>query len=169
MLVTPKSVVIKVFSRFINKKRMLYQLNYIIIDKYYTLLELIQDQQLDLLKIAEIIEKRIQVIYLTIILPPILQPTFLQTIGLNTQTITIYRDESTTRTNIIYQVLEYIRGILEKVLIKLIAIKRRKYRLRAQIIIYYLTIDKIKRLIRLLQYLAYYYKIDLDKKKARIV
>jgi hypothetical protein len=47
-------------------------------------------------------------------------------------------------------VLEYARGALHKVLVKLVAAKRRKYRLGAQIIVYYLTVDETKRLAKLL-------------------
>ncbi|KAK1914351.1 hypothetical protein P3342_007597 [Pyrenophora teres f. teres] len=118
---------------------------------------------------AEMTEKGTQVVYLTATLPPTLQPAFLQTAGLDAQTVTICRDESTTRTNIAYQVLEYTRGTLEKVLVELVAAKRRKYGPGAQIIVYCPTVDETKRLARLLQCSAYYREMGSDEEKARMV
>ncbi|EFQ92823.1 hypothetical protein PTT_10012, partial [Pyrenophora teres f. teres 0-1] len=105
VLVTPESAVTKAFGRFIDEKRMLHQLDRIVIDECHVLLESTQDWRPDLLKMAEMTEKGTQVVYLTATLPPTLQPAFLQTAGLDAQTVTICRDESTTRTNIAYQVL----------------------------------------------------------------
>ncbi|KAE8822995.1 hypothetical protein HRS9122_10470 [Pyrenophora teres f. teres] len=154
VLVTPESAVTKAFGRFIDEKRMLHQLDRI---------------RPDLLKMAEMTEKGTQVVYLTATLPPTLQPAFLQTAGLDAQTVTICRDESTTRTNIAYQVLEYTRGTLEKVLVELVAAKRRKYGPGAQIIVYCPTVDETKRLARLLQCSAYYREMGSDEEKARMV
>ncbi|KAK1919461.1 hypothetical protein P3342_013200 [Pyrenophora teres f. teres] len=169
VLVTPESAVTKAFGRFIDEKRMLHQLDRIVIDECHVLLESTQDWRPDLLKMAEMTEKGTQVVYLTATLPPTLQPAFLQTAGLDAQTVTICRDESTTRTNIAYQVLEYTRGTLEKVLVELVAAKRRKYGPGAQIIVYCPTVDETKRLARLLQCSAYYREMGSDEEKARMV
>ncbi|CAA9960673.1 DNA helicase recq [Pyrenophora teres f. maculata] len=154
---------------FIDEKRMLHQLDRIVIDECHVLLESTQDWRPDLLKMAEMTEKGTQVVYLTATLPPTLQPAFLQTAGLDAQTVTICRDKSTTRTNIAYQVLEYTRGTLEKVLVELVAAKRRKYGPGAQIIVYCPTVDETKRLARLLQCSAYYREMGSDEEKARMV
>ncbi|CAA9967161.1 ATP-dependent DNA helicase Q1 [Pyrenophora teres f. maculata] len=169
VLVTPESAVTKAFGRFIDEKRMLHQLDRIVIDECHVLLESTQDWRPDLLKMAEMTEKGTQVVYLTATLPPTLQPAFLQTAGLDAQTVTICRDKSTTRTNIAYQVLEYTRGTLEKVLVELVAAKRRKYGPGAQIIVYCPTVDETKRLARLLQCSAYYREMGSDEEKARMV
>ncbi|KAK1911245.1 hypothetical protein P3342_011847 [Pyrenophora teres f. teres] len=151
---------------FIDEKRMLHQLDRIVIDECHVLLESTQDWRPDLLKMAEMTEKGTQVVYLTATLPPTLQPAFLQTAGLDAQTVTICRDESTTRTNIAYQVLEYTRGTLEKVLVELVAAKRRKYGPGAQIIVYCPTVDETKRLARLLQCSAYYREMGTRRRHA---
>ncbi|UPX20622.1 uncharacterized protein EKO05_0010850 [Ascochyta rabiei] len=169
VLVTPKSAVTKAFSRFIDEKRMLHQLDRIVIDECHVLLESTQDWRPDLLKMVEMTEKGTQVVYLTATLPPTLQPAFLHTAGLDAQTVTICRDERTTQTNIAYQVLEYTRGTLEKVLIELVAAKRSRYGPKAQIIVYCPTVDETKRLAKLLQCSAYYRQMGSDKEKARIV
>ncbi|UPX20280.1 uncharacterized protein EKO05_0010517 [Ascochyta rabiei] len=169
VLVTPESAVTKAFGRFIDEKRMLHQLDRIVIDECHVLLESTQDWRPDLLKMVEMTEKGTQVVYLTATLPPTLQPAFLHTAGLDAQTVTICRDERTTRTNIAYQVLEYTRGTLEKVLIKLVAAKRSRYGPKAQIIVYCPTVDETKRLAKLLQCSAYYRQMGSDEEKARMV
>jgi len=169
VLVTPESAVTKGFGRFIDEKRMLHQLDRIVIDECHMLLESTEDWRPDILKMAEMTEKGTQVVYLTATLPPTLQPAFLQIAGLDARTVTICRDERTTRTNIAYQVLEYTRGSLDEVLVELVATKRRKYGPEAQIIVYCPTVEETKRLARLLQCSAYYRQMDTDEEKARMV
>jgi superfamily II DNA helicase RecQ len=169
VLVTPESAVTKAFGRFMDEKRMLHQLDRIVIDECHVLLESTKDWRPDILKMTEMTEKGTQVLYLTATLPPTLQPAFLQTAGLDARTVTICRDERTTRTNIAYQVLEYARGALHEVLVELVAAKRRKYGPGAQIIVYCLTVDETKRLAKLLRCPAYYREMNTDEEKARMV
>ncbi|PVH91867.1 hypothetical protein DM02DRAFT_734000 [Periconia macrospinosa] len=168
VLVTPESAVTKGFSRFLDEKRMLHQLDRIVIDECHVLLESTKDWRPDVLKMTEMTEKGTQVVYLTATLPPTLQPAFFQTAGLDAETVTVCRDERTTRTNIAYQVLEYPRGTLEKVLVELVAAKRRRYGPEAQIIVYCPTVEETKRLARLLQCSAYYREMGSDEEKARM-
>jgi superfamily II DNA helicase RecQ len=115
-------------------------------------------------------EKSTQVIYLTATLPPTLQPAFLQTAGLNLKTLTICRDERTTRTNIAYQVLDYERGTLDGVLTTLVAAKRKKHGPEAQILVFCTSVEETKRLAKLLQCSAYYREMATDDDdKARMV
>jgi superfamily II DNA helicase RecQ len=169
VLVTPEGAVTKGFGRFLDEKRMLHQLDRIVIDECHVLLESTKDWRPDVLKMTEMTEKGTQVVYLTATLPPTLQPAFLQIAGLDAETVTVCRDERTTRTNIAYQVLEYPRGTLEQVLAELVAAKRRKYGPEAQIIIYCPTVEETRRLARLLQCSAYYREMGSDEEKARMV
>ncbi|KAL5370900.1 hypothetical protein DPSP01_014611 [Paraphaeosphaeria sporulosa] len=168
VLVTPESAVKKGFGRFLDEKRMLHQLDRIVMDECHMLLESTEDWRPDLLKMTEMTGKGTQVVYLTATLPQTLQPAFLQTAGLDAETVTICRDERTTRTNIAYQVLDYPRGTLEKALVELVAAKRQKYGPEAQIIVYCPTVET-KRLARLLQCSAYYRQVGSDEEKARMV
>lgn len=111
--------------------------------------------QLDVLKLTEMTEKGTQVIYLTATLPPTLQPAFLHAAALNQRTLTICRDEHTTRTNIAYYMHSYKQGTLDDTLTALIAAKREKYRPKAQILIFYLSTNKTKQLGKYLSCLAY--------------
>jgi superfamily II DNA helicase RecQ len=92
----------KSFSRFLNKKRILRQLDRIVIDKYHTILKSNNRWRPDVLRLSEITGKGTQLVYLTATLPPILQPAFLDIASLNTRELNVIRDESTTQPNIAY-------------------------------------------------------------------
>lgn len=169
VLVTPEGAVTKAFSRFIDEKRMMQQLDRTVIDECHVLLESNATWRPDVLKLTEMTDKGTQVIYLTATLPPTLQPAFLQTAGLNLKTLTICRDEHTTRTNIAYQVLDYERGSLDGVLTTLVAAKRKKYGPEAQILVFCTSVEETKRLAKLLQCSAYYREMATDDDKARMV
>jgi hypothetical protein len=66
-------------------------------------------------------------------------------------------------------VQEYVRGKLDATVIDLVAAKQARYSANAQILIYCLSVAKIKRIGKLLQCLAYYCKMAIDKEKAYIV
>jgi superfamily II DNA helicase RecQ len=136
VLVTPESAVTKAFGRFMDEKRMLRQLDRIVVDECHVLLESTQQWRPDVLKMTELTEKGTQVVYLTATLPPTLQPMFLQLAGLDARDLTICRDERTSRANIAYQVVEYTRGTKDQTLVDLVAAKRRKYGCEAQILVY---------------------------------
>jgi superfamily II DNA helicase RecQ len=169
VLVTPESAVTKGFSRFIDEKRMLQQLDRIVIDECHVLLESSATWRPDVLKLTEMTEKSTQVVYLTATLPPTLQAAFLHAAGLDPKTLTICRDERTTRTNIAYQVLDYVRGTLDSVLTNLVAAKRRQYGAQAQIVVFCTSVEETKRLAKLLQCSAYYREMAADDEKARMV
>ena len=169
VLVTPEGAVTKAFSGFIDEKRMLQQLDRIVIDECHVLLESSATWRPDVLKLIEMTEKSTQVVYLTATLPPTLQPAFLHTAGLDLKTLTICRDERTTRTNIAYQVLDYVRGTLDSALTNLVAAKRRQYGAEAQIVVFCTSVEETKRLAKLLQCSAYYREMAVDDEKARMV
>jgi hypothetical protein len=62
-----------------------------------------------------------------------------------------------------------MRSELDVVVVDLITAKREKYSLEAQILVYYPTISKTKRLRELFVCTAYYREIVIDKEKAYIV
>jgi superfamily II DNA helicase RecQ len=169
VLVTPEGAVTKAFGRFIDEKRMLQQLDRIVIDECHVLLESNATWRPDVLKLIEMTEKGTQVVYLTATLPPTLQPAFLHNAGLTLKTLTVCRDERTTRTNIAYQVLDYERGTLDTVLATLVAAKRKRYGPEAQILVFCTSVEETKRLAKLLQCSAYYREMATDDDKARMV
>jgi hypothetical protein len=92
----------KSFSRFLNKKCMLRQLDCIVIDKYYTILKSNDRWRPDVLRLSEITGKGTQLVYLTATLLPVLQLAFLDVASLDTRELDVIRDESTTQPNIAY-------------------------------------------------------------------
>jgi hypothetical protein len=62
-----------------------------------------------------------------------------------------------------------VQGELDATVINLVAAKRARYSANTQILIYCLSVAKMKCIGKLLQCSAYYYKIATDKEKAYIV
>jgi hypothetical protein len=160
---TPEGAATKAFGRFLDEKRMLRELDRIVIDECHTLLESSERWRPDVLRLAEMTGKGTQLVYLTATLPPVLQPAFLSVAGLDTRELDIIRDESTTRANIVYQVQEYTRGELDAVLVKLVAAKRAKYGPDAQIPVYCPSVGESKRLGKVLGCVAYYREMGTDE------
>jgi superfamily II DNA/RNA helicase len=166
---TPEGAATKSFGRFLDGKRMLRQLDRIVIDECHTMLESNDRWRPDVLRLSEMTGKGTQLVYLTATLPPVLQPAFLDVAGLDGRELDIIRDESTTRPNIVYQVQQYARGELDAVLINLVAAKRAKYGPKAQILVYCPSVGETKRLGKLLQCSAYYRDMATEEDKSRMV
>jgi len=166
---TPEGAATKSFTRFLDEKRMLRQLDRIVIDECHTLLASTATWRPDVLRLAEMPGKGVQLVYLTATLPPVLQPAFLRLAGLDAKELDILRDKSTTRPNLSYQVLEYTRGELDTTLSALVAAKQAQYGPEAQILVYCPTVAETKRLGTLLQCTAYSRDMASDTEKARLV
>lgn len=166
---TPEGAATKSFGRFLDEKRMLRQLDRIVIDECHTILESNDQWRPDVLRLSEMTGKGTQLVYLTATLPPVLQPAFLDVAGLDMRELDIIRDESTARPNIAYRVQEYMRGELDVALVHLVAAKRAKYGLEAQILIYCPSVGETKRLGELLQCPAYYREMATDEEKSHMV
>ena len=65
MLATLEAAVLTAFSRFINEKRVIKQLDWIVIDKCHVILDLDNKWRLGILKLVEMTEKQTQLVYLT--------------------------------------------------------------------------------------------------------
>ncbi|KAF2844431.1 hypothetical protein T440DRAFT_523512 [Plenodomus tracheiphilus IPT5] len=147
---TPEGAATKSFGRFLDEKRMLRQLDLVVIDECHILLESSETWRLDVLRLSEM-------------------TAFLEVAGLDRKELDIVRDKSMTQPNIAYQVLEYTRGELDTTFVNLLAAKRVKYGLQAQILVYCPSVEETKRLGRLPQYTAYYRQVASDEEKARMV
>lgn len=168
VLVTPESAVTKAFGRFIDEKRMLRQLDRIVLDECHVLLESTARWRPQFLEMTEMTKKGTQVVYLTATLPPKLESAFFDIAGLDARDVVLYRDR-TTRTNIKYQVQEYLRGTLDDAISRLVEVKKTEYQPAAQIIVYCRSIEETKRLGQLLRCTAYYKEVGTDDDKARIL
>ncbi|KAF3020323.1 hypothetical protein E8E12_000192, partial [Didymella heteroderae] len=105
----------------------------------------------------------------TATLPPTLQPAFLHAAALDQRTLTICRDEHTTRSNIAYRVHEYKRSTLHNTLTALVVTKRKKYGPEAQILVFCTSVNETKRLGKYLSCSAYWREMATDDEKARMV
>ena len=103
MLVTPESVVTKAFGRFINEKRIIRQLDRIVINKCYVVLDSTKEWRPAVRQLVEMTEKETQIVYLTATLLPKNKAEFLEAIGLKEGEVTRLR-ESTIRRNVAYSV-----------------------------------------------------------------
>lgn len=166
---TPEGAATKSFSRFVDEKRMLRQLDRIVIDECHILFESTDAWRPDVLRLSEMTGKGTQLVYLTATMPPVLQPAFLDLAGLDSKELDVIRDETTTRPNIAYQVHEYARGALDVTLAQLVAAKRAQYGPEAQILVYCPSVAETKRLGKLLQCSAYYREMATDEEKAHMV
>ncbi|KAI4221646.1 MAG: hypothetical protein L6R40_008618 [Gallowayella cf. fulva] len=168
VLVTPESAVTKAFGRFIDEKRMLRQLDRIVIDECHVLMESTEKWRPQFLQMTEMTEKGTQVIYLTATLPPALEPAFFHVAGLDCRDVTICRDR-TTRVNIQYRVQDYTRDSLDETLVQLVELKKGQYPSESQIIIYCPSIKETKRLAKRLGCTAYYREAGTEEEKARMI
>ncbi|KAI2474957.1 RecQ Superfamily II DNA helicase [Pyrenophora tritici-repentis] len=92
VLVTPESAVTASFGRFLDEKRMMRELDRIVIDECHVLLESSASWRPDILKLTQMTEKGTQVVYLTATLPPAIEPVFLQVAGLDQRSLFVCRD-----------------------------------------------------------------------------
>jgi superfamily II DNA helicase RecQ len=74
---TPEGAATKSFGCFLDEKRMLWQLDRIIIDECHTLLKSNEQWRPDVLLLLEMTGKGTQLVYLNATLLPVLQPAFL--------------------------------------------------------------------------------------------
>ncbi|USP80403.1 hypothetical protein yc1106_07677 [Curvularia clavata] len=151
VLATPESVASSLFSRFLNQKRMLCQLDQIVIDECHVLLDSTATWRPAVLELCDITKKNTQVVYLTATLPPTLQPAFLQVAELQGQPLEVMDYESATR---------------DETLKRLVATKQQEFGPDAQIIVYCLTVPLIVEIANLLSCAAYYSAMGTEEEKA---
>jgi superfamily II DNA helicase RecQ len=91
VLVTLESAVTKTFSTFINRLRSTYQLDQIVIDKCYVILNSGLDFQSKLKGLrAKMVQMRTQLIFLTATLPPQDQEEFFQTMCISAESVQMF-------------------------------------------------------------------------------
>lgn len=169
VLTTPESVVSSSFGRFLNQKRMLCQLDRIVIDECHVLLESTATWRPAVLELCDMTKKNTQVVYLTATLPPTLEPAFLQAAELQGQPLKVCRDPHTARTNIAYQVIDYESATRDETLKRLVATKQQEFGPDAQIIVYCLSVSLTMEIANLLSCAAYYSAMGTEEEKANCV
>ncbi|KAH9203069.1 hypothetical protein DL95DRAFT_322143, partial [Leptodontidium sp. 2 PMI_412] len=84
----------------------LYQLNRFIFNKCHTILDSTPEFFPEVRRLGELIERGVQMVYLTAILPPHTKPEFINIIKIRAETVHIFR-ASTSRPNITYSAVKY--------------------------------------------------------------
>ena len=82
VLVTPELAVNKSFRNFINRQRVIGQLERIVINEYYIVLDLISGQRTRILGLQDLVKAEIQLVYLIATIQPGKQGEFIRLIGL---------------------------------------------------------------------------------------
>lgn len=168
VLVTSEAAVSKAFSRFINEKRTMRQLDRIVIDECHTLLESTDTWRPRMKELREMMEKETQIVFLTATLPPRMEPQFLDIMNLNETEVLILRDV-TTRKNISYSVVEYEKSRESEAVLNLVERKKREYPLPGQIVVYCRRIQQAIKFANLLGCKAYYREVGTQEQKRSIL
>lgn len=107
MFVTPKAAVSKAFSHYINQQRVIRQLDCIIINKCYVVLDSLGGFRSQVLALRNLIQAETQMGYLPATLRPRVKQHFINVIGLPPKRPSQWFQGRTTRKNIQYQVYAY--------------------------------------------------------------
>lgn len=135
VLVTLEVVVKELFRRFIVEKKMIEQLDRIIINKCYIILEVSIEQRPKVIKLKYIIEVGCQLVYITAIILPRLEGRFLELARLKRERVTMFRQRISQK-NIIYRVIQYKLEKEEEAVKGLVEAKLRQYIALGQIVVY---------------------------------
>jgi superfamily II DNA helicase RecQ len=76
VLVTPESTEYPNFHTFLNRQRSMRRLDWIVVDKYYVMLNPQKDFRPAIARLKYLVSARTQLVFLTAILPPTLEATF---------------------------------------------------------------------------------------------
>ncbi|KAK3613495.1 hypothetical protein LTR56_027852, partial [Elasticomyces elasticus] len=168
VLVTPESAVTKAFSRFINQKKMMRQLDRIVIDECHVVLDSTEKWRPQVKQLVEMGEKGTQVVFLTATMPPSEEGQFLRDMGMQREEVQIFRDV-TSRSNIQYSVVEYERKREEEAVKELVERKKGEYPVPGQVVVFVQSIAQAKKLGQVLDCQMYYREVGTEEEKRRIL
>jgi superfamily II DNA helicase RecQ len=167
VIVIAESAVTKSFARFINIKRTQGQLDRIVIDECHTILESTAKWRPDVLRLKELSDKGVQVVYLTATLPPSDEVMFNEAVGVLSSDMTSFR-ESTCRSNVAYSVAEYEKGGLYETIQRLVEEKKVQYP-DGKIVIYCRTVVQTEELAGVLGCRAYHREVGSEEEKGELL
>ena len=168
VLVTPESAVTKAFGRFIDEKKMMRQLDRIVVDECHVVLDSTREWRPQIRQLIEMTEKGVQVVYLTATLPPKNEPEFYEVMGLKEGDVHRFRD-STTRKNVAYSVVEYTKEEEDEEIRRIVEKKKLQYPAPGQIIVYCKTVKQTQHLAEVLGCSAFYREVGSEEEKRVIL
>ena len=167
VIVIAESAVTKSFARFINIKHTRGQLDRIVIDECHTVLESTPKWRPDVLRLKELSDKSVQVVYLTATLPPSDEEEFNEAVGVLPSEMTSIR-ESTCRSNVAYSVMDYEKGELYDAIKQLVEEKKMQYP-DGKIVIYCRTVVQTEELAEFLGCRAYHREVGSEEEKGAVL
>jgi superfamily II DNA helicase RecQ len=114
------------FGRFIEEKKRVYQLERIVINECHMILESTDQWRPKVRQLKEMAGKGMQVLYLTVTLPPSGEAAFHEAVGVLEREMFTLRDR-TVRPNITYTVVGYERKEEDEVVRQLVGQKLDQY------------------------------------------
>jgi RecQ family ATP-dependent DNA helicase len=159
VIVTPESAVSKTFGTFLDRKEGLCELERIVFDEAHSVLDSTDEFRPKIRWLGNLVERGVQMIYLTATLPPHTEAEFMNIMKIRVEDTHIFR-APTTRPKIAYSVVEYEeeefgQGIIPAVS-QLVGSKLEKYPAPAKIIIYSSSVTTTQKVSRALDCHAYY-------------
>jgi len=106
VIVTPESAVSKTFGTFLDRLQGLCQLDRFVFDEGHTVLDSTADFRRDMRRLGELMERGVQMVYLTATLPPHAESEFMNIMRIKADDVHMFRSP-TSRPNIAYSVAEY--------------------------------------------------------------
>jgi superfamily II DNA helicase RecQ len=159
VIITPESAVSKTFGTFLDRLQGLHLLERFVFDECHTPLDSTPEFRPKMRQLGELMERGVQMVYLTATLPPHAEPEFINIMRISTNDVHMFR-APTSRANITYSVVEYAedefkRGDIAAVC-RLVEQKLEEYAAPAKIIIYSSSIVTTQEVSSALDCHAYY-------------
>jgi RecQ family ATP-dependent DNA helicase len=159
VIVTPESAVSKTFGTFLDRLQGLHLLERFVFDECHTPLDSTAEFRPKMRQLGELMERGVQMVYLTATLPPHVEPEFMNIMRIKADDVHMFRSP-TSRPNIAYSVVEYEedefgRGDIAAVC-RLVEQKLEEYAAPAKIIIYSSSIVTTQEVSSALDCHAYY-------------
>ncbi|KAK6591982.1 hypothetical protein H4I95_11932 [Botrytis cinerea] len=159
VIVTPESAVSKTFGTFLDRLQGLHLLERFVFDECHTPLDSTAEFRPKMRQLGELMERGVQMVYLTATLPPHVEPEFMNIMRIKADDVHMFRSP-TSRPNIAYSVVEYEedefgRGDIAAVC-RLVEQKLEEYAAPAKIIVYSCSIITTQEVSSALDCHAYY-------------
>jgi superfamily II DNA helicase RecQ len=131
------------------------QLDRIVVDECHTPLESTPDFRPEMRDLGKLVEREVQVVFLTATLPPHRETEFMNIMKVRAEDVHIFR-APTSRPNIEYSVFEYDGEEEGEAVCTLVQEKLHEYPAPAKIIVYSSDIERVQQLSQALDCHAYY-------------
>jgi RecQ family ATP-dependent DNA helicase len=159
VIITPESAVSKTFGTFLDRLQGLHLLERFVFDECHTPLDSTAEFRPKMRQLGELVERGVQMVYLTATLPPHAEPEFMNIMRIKADDVHMFRSP-TSRPNIAYSVVEYAedefgRGDISAAC-RLVEQKLEEYAAPAKIIIYSSSIVTTQEVSSALDCHAYY-------------